>query len=223
MTNEGGERKKRWRFWHLEGEDEARQGDRFSGQRGRRRIGEGDGVALIGCGGLSERDGWVWQGTAPVALDGLEQLDCEKRNKRSSLQEGGGEDMINEKLSQLPGGKEVTNGNVAWESDIYSQVMKEVIEEERRGRVRGLGLGPSSLASLSSTQYGEHLDDDHDQCSERMKFLEAENKRLQDKLTCLEGQQTEVLAKRATLRDLVDDNMTDDATPSNSIGTQNVA
>ena len=131
--------------------------------------------------------------------------------------------MINEKLSQLPSGKEVTNGNVAWEGDIYSQVIKEVIGEERRGRVRGLGLGPSSLASLSSTQYGEHLDDDHDQCSERMEFLEAENKILQDKFTRLEGQQTEVLAEIARLRALVDDNMTDDATPSNSIGTQNVA
>ena len=63
----------------------------------------------------------------------------------------------------------------------------KVIGEERRSRVRGLGLGPSSLASLSSTQYGEHLDDDDDQCSERMKFLEAENKRLQDKLIRLEG------------------------------------
>jgi len=129
--------------------------------------------------------------------------------------------MINEKLSQLLGGKEVTNGNVAWEGDIYSQVMKEVIGEERRGRVRGLGLGPSCLASLSSTQYGEHLDDDHDQCSERMEFLEAKNKRLQDKLTHLEGQQTEVLAEIARLRALVDDNMTDDATPSNSMATQN--
>jgi len=72
--------------------------------------------------------------------------------------------MINEKLSQLLGGKEVTNGNVAWGGDVYYQVMKEVIGEERRGRVRGLGLGPLSLASLSSTQCGEHLNDDHDQC-----------------------------------------------------------
>ncbi|KAJ8433502.1 hypothetical protein Cgig2_018036 [Carnegiea gigantea] len=132
-------------------------------------------------------------------------------------------DMINEKLSQLPGGKEVTNGIVAWEGDIYSQVMTKVIGEERRGRVCGLGLGPSSLVSLSSSQCGEHLDDDHDQCSERMEFLEAENKQLRDKLTRLEGQQTEVLAQIARLRALVDDSMTDDATPSNSIRTQNVA
>ena len=70
--------------------------------------------------------------------------------------------MINEKLSQLPGGKEVTNGNVAWEGDVYSQVMNKVIGHERRGRVRGLGLGPSSLASFSSTQSGEFIDDNHD-------------------------------------------------------------
>ena len=102
--------------------------------------------------------------------------------------------------------------------------MKEVVGEERRGRVCGLGHGPSSLASISSTQCREQQDDDdHDQCSERMEFLQAENKRLQDKLTHLEGQQTEVLAEIARLRALVDDNMTDDATPSNSIGTQNVA
>ncbi|KAJ8423524.1 hypothetical protein Cgig2_019839 [Carnegiea gigantea] len=98
-------------------------------------------------------------------------------------------DMINKKLS----GKEVTNGSVAWEGDICSQVMKEVIGEERRG------LGPSSLASLSLSQCGEHLDDDHDQCSERMELLEAENKRLQDKLTHLKGQQIEVLAEIARL------------------------
>ena len=101
--------------------------------------------------------------------------------------------------------------------------MKEVIGDERGGQVRGLGLGPSSLASLSWTQCGEHLDDDHDQCSERIEFLEAENKRLQDKLTRLEGQQTEVLAEIAPLRALVDDSMTNDAPPSNLIGTQNVA
>lgn len=97
-------------------------------------------------------------------------------------------DMIKEKLSQLPGGKEVTNGNVALEGDVFSQVMKEVVGEERRGQVRGLGLVPSSLASISSTQCGEQQDDDdHDQCSERMEFLEAENQRLQDKVTRLEG------------------------------------
>ncbi|KAJ8429757.1 hypothetical protein Cgig2_001254 [Carnegiea gigantea] len=64
------------------------------------------------------------------------------------------------------------------EGDVYSQVMEEVMGEERRGRVRGLGLGPSSLASLSSTQCGEHLDDDLDQYSGKMEFLEAENIRL---------------------------------------------
>jgi len=41
--------------------------------------------------------------------------------------------MIQEKLSQLPGGKEVTNGNVAWEGDVCSQVMNKVVGEERRG------------------------------------------------------------------------------------------
>ncbi|KAJ8420103.1 hypothetical protein Cgig2_002559 [Carnegiea gigantea] len=78
---------------------------------------------------------------------------------------------------------------------------KEVVGEGRRGRVRGLGLGLSSLASLSSTQCGEHLDDDHDQCSERMEFLERRIK--------------------AWLRALVNDSMIDGATLSNSIGTEN--
>ncbi|KAJ8435606.1 hypothetical protein Cgig2_016430 [Carnegiea gigantea] len=96
--------------------------------------------------------------------------------------------MINEKLSQLQGGKEVTNGNVAWEA-----------------------------------QRGEHLMMIYNQCSERMEFLEAKNKRLQDKLTSLKGQQNEVLAKIARLRAVGDNSMTDDATPSNSIRTQNVA
>ncbi|KAJ8420920.1 hypothetical protein Cgig2_018387 [Carnegiea gigantea] len=100
-------------------------------------------------------------------------------------------------------------------------IMKEVVGEERRGRVLGLGLGPSSLAALSSTQYRKHLDDGHDQCNERIEFLEAENKRLQDKLIRLEGQQTEVLAEIARLRALVDDSMTNGATLSNSIQTQN--
>ncbi|KAJ8429754.1 hypothetical protein Cgig2_001251 [Carnegiea gigantea] len=106
-------------------------------------------------------------------------------------------DMTNEKLSLLPGGKEVTNGNVIWEGDVYSQVMKEVIGEESR----------------------EHLDDDLDQYSKKMEFLEAENKRLQDKLTRLEGQQTEVLDEIARLRALVDDSLMDGAAPSNSIET----
>ena len=40
--------------------------------------------------------------------------------------------MIKEKLSQLTGDKEVTNGNVAWEDDVYSQVMNKVVGDERR-------------------------------------------------------------------------------------------
>ncbi|KAJ8437496.1 hypothetical protein Cgig2_007473 [Carnegiea gigantea] len=119
--------------------------------------------------------------------------------------------MIKEKLGQLLGDKEVTTGNVTWEGDVYSQ--------ERRGRVHGLGLGPSSFASLSSTQCGEQLDDVHDQCSEKMEFLEAENKRLLDKVKRLESQQTERLAKLARLRALDDDIMTYDVTPSTTIGT----
>ena len=55
-----------------------------------------------------------------------------------------------------------------------------------------------------------------------MEFIEVENKRLQDKLIRLEGQQIEVLVEIARLRALVDDSMMDDATPSNSIETQNV-
>ena len=42
------------------------------------------------------------------------------------------QDMIKEKLSHLPGGKEVTNGNIVWEGDGYSQVMNKLVGEERR-------------------------------------------------------------------------------------------
>jgi len=99
--------------------------------------------------------------------------------------------------------------------------MNKVIGEERRGRVRGLGLGPSSLASISSTQRGEFMDDDHDQCNERMEYLESANQRLQDKLTLLEGQQAEVLAELARLRAYVDESRMSDATPSTSVGREN--
>ncbi|XP_056685591.1 uncharacterized protein [Spinacia oleracea] len=92
-------------------------------------------------------------------------------------------DMINEKMSQLPGGKEITNGIVAWDGDIYSQVMKEVIGPERRGYVRGIGRCPTSLTSISHTQHqDEHLDDnDHDACDEKIEHLYTELTRMHEK------------------------------------------
>jgi len=65
------------------------------------------------------------------------------------------------------------------------------------------------------------MDDDHDQCNERMEYLEYANQRLQDKRTLLEGQQAKVLAELARLRAYVDESRMSDATPSTSVGGEN--
>lgn len=60
-------------------------------------------------------------------------------------------DMIQEKLNIGQTSKEQPIGSVAWEGDVYSQVLGE----EKSGYVRGLGLGPTpSLlwGSKSSTE-----------------------------------------------------------------------
>ena len=67
----------------------------------------------------------------------------------------------------------------------------------------------------------QFIDDDHDECNEKMKFLESMNQRLQDKVTHREGQQAKVLAELARLRALVDESMMSHVTPSTSIGREN--
>ena len=54
--------------------------------------------------------------------------------------------------------------------------------KERRGGVHGLGLGPSSLASLSSNQFGDNLAENRDSCKKGVNH----NKRLEDEVTRFE-------------------------------------
>ncbi|MCD9559808.1 hypothetical protein HAX54_018108 [Datura stramonium] len=51
-------------------------------------------------------------------------------------------DMINEKLSNSEGSNEQPSRSVAWEGDVYSQVLGN----EKIGYVHGLGLGPTPYA-----------------------------------------------------------------------------
>lgn len=111
--------------------------------------------------------------------------------------------MINAKLRELPKGVEESNGRVAWDGDIYSQVMNVVIGPENKGLVRGLGRGPKSLASISSNterEYAEreHAEEDHDLCDEKIEFLECPLKKMQDKL---EQTQKDHAAAQSEMRD----------------------
>ncbi|XP_056697171.1 uncharacterized protein [Spinacia oleracea] len=103
-------------------------------------------------------------------------------------------ELINGKLSKLPNGVEETNGKVAWEGDIYSQVMSIIVGPEKKGQVRGLGRCPKSLSSVSSNQERDYHDD-HDICDERIQFLECELKRVQEKSAQLEKDNAESLTQ----------------------------
>ncbi|KAF5745498.1 hypothetical protein HS088_TW07G01085 [Tripterygium wilfordii] len=62
-------------------------------------------------------------------------------------------EIMLEKLSQTPDSIEQPPESVAWEGDVYSQVMGP----ERNGRMRGVGLGPTvtSLWRSSAFEQGE--------------------------------------------------------------------
>lgn len=117
-------------------------------------------------------------------------------------------------MSQLPGGKEITNGIVAWDGDIYSHVTKEVIGPERRGYVRGIGRCPTSLTSISHTQHqDEHLDDnDHDACDEKLEHMQIELTRMREK----QAQNEKELAMLKAL--FLGRRTPNDRTPSSSTG-----
>ncbi|XP_074316513.1 uncharacterized protein LOC141652804 [Silene latifolia] len=105
-------------------------------------------------------------------------------------------EMINEKLNDMPNNKEVTNGAVAWDGDIYSQVMiNKIIGPERKGRVRGFGKGPSALPSTTCNANKEGFDDDHILCNEKIKLLESEVKKVNDICVKIQEDSLEVQRK----------------------------
>ncbi|XP_074302928.1 uncharacterized protein LOC141637265 [Silene latifolia] len=109
-------------------------------------------------------------------------------------------DMINEKLNDMPNNKEVTNGAVAWNGDIYSQVINEIIGPERKGRVRGLGKGPTSLPSITCNVNTEESYGDHTICNKKIEFLECELKKVNDK--CVKIQEDNIEVQRKMQEDL---------------------
>ncbi|XP_059309261.1 uncharacterized protein LOC132060304 isoform X2 [Lycium ferocissimum] len=93
-------------------------------------------------------------------------------------------DMINEKLSNSEGSNEQPPCSVAWEGDVYSQVLGN----EKTGYVRGLGLGPTPSVLWCSRSFGNNVEEDSS--NEIVKRLEQEVTKLKD----INGKQNEELS-----------------------------
>ncbi|XP_059306790.1 uncharacterized protein LOC132058255 [Lycium ferocissimum] len=94
-------------------------------------------------------------------------------------------DTINEKLSNSKGSNEQPPRPVAWEGDVYSQVLGN----EKTGYVRGLGLGPTpSVLWGSRSSFGNIVEEDSS--NQVVKRLEQEVTKLKD----INGKQNEELS-----------------------------
>ncbi|XP_060211995.1 uncharacterized protein LOC132639573 [Lycium barbarum] len=93
-------------------------------------------------------------------------------------------DMINEKLCNSEGSNEQPPRSVAWEGDVYCQVLGN----EKTGYVRGLGLGPTPSVLWGSRSFGNNVEEDSS--NEIVKRLEQEVTKLKD----INGKQNEELS-----------------------------
>nr|CAD1835504.1 unnamed protein product [Ananas comosus var. bracteatus] len=112
----------------------------------------------------------------------------------------GNVNLIMEKIEKLPNSTEHNDqGHVAWEGDIYSQV----IGEERHGQVRGLGLGPTptSLWSPGSVYQSSSKD------FEKIKELEREIKLMEQQrvkeMKTMKENQDRLEAEVAMMRSII--------------------
>ncbi|KAH0746087.1 hypothetical protein KY285_007744, partial [Solanum tuberosum] len=78
-------------------------------------------------------------------------------------------DMINEKKSNSEGSTDQPPHRVAWNGDVYSQVLGN----ERSGYVRGLGLGLTPSVLWGSRSFLENIDEE-DSFNEIVQRLEQE-------------------------------------------------
>ncbi|KAH0641993.1 hypothetical protein KY290_033597 [Solanum tuberosum] len=85
-------------------------------------------------------------------------------------------DMINERMSNNERSTDQPPHNVAWEGDVYSQVLGN----EKIGYVRGLGLGPTSSVQWGSKSFVENIVVE-DSSNEAVQRLEQEITKLKEK------------------------------------------
>lgn len=84
------------------------------------------------------------------------------------------------KMDDLPGGVEQSNGKIAWKGDIFDQVINK---DERRGRVRGVGLGvcPTNLWGQSCANQSMNMLQNNEVSSELIHRLVENMKVMQEK------------------------------------------
>nr|XP_009764378.1 PREDICTED: uncharacterized protein LOC104216110 isoform X1 [Nicotiana sylvestris]XP_009764379.1 PREDICTED: uncharacterized protein LOC104216110 isoform X1 [Nicotiana sylvestris]XP_009764380.1 PREDICTED: uncharacterized protein LOC104216110 isoform X1 [Nicotiana sylvestris]XP_009764382.1 PREDICTED: uncharacterized protein LOC104216110 isoform X1 [Nicotiana sylvestris]XP_009764383.1 PREDICTED: uncharacterized protein LOC104216110 isoform X1 [Nicotiana sylvestris]XP_009764384.1 PREDICTED: unch len=88
-------------------------------------------------------------------------------------------DMMNERLRDIDGSNDQPSRSVAWEGDVYSQVL----ENDKSGYVRGLGLGPtpSMLWDSRSSLGNIVIEDSFDEVVQKLKHKIIELKELNEK------------------------------------------
>nr|XP_016453063.1 PREDICTED: uncharacterized protein LOC107777534 [Nicotiana tabacum] len=89
------------------------------------------------------------------------------------------QDMMNERLRDTDGSNDQPPRSVAWEGDVYSQVL----ENDKSGYVRGLGLGPtpSMLWGSRSSLGNIVIEDSSDEVVQKLKHEITELKELNEK------------------------------------------
>ena len=80
---------------------------------------------------------------------------------------------MKEKLAELPGGVEQSKGRIAWQGDVFDQVINK---PERCGKVRGVGFGvfPSSLRDKTPTNQSSYALSNDDASNEQVENLVEE-------------------------------------------------
>ncbi|XP_020967536.1 uncharacterized protein LOC110266842 [Arachis ipaensis] len=146
----------------------------------------------------------------PLAKDGIEPLRAEiflkihkRRKDGRPLDEESAKavELIEENWNNGELSNEESNNGVAWEGDVYSQVLGS----DRSGYVRGLGLGPTPLLWGNKSSYGKFASDAF--ANEVAQKLQQEIKVLKEKheeeMKLMKENQNKMLAELSFMRQVL--------------------
>ncbi|RYR67335.1 hypothetical protein Ahy_A03g013660 [Arachis hypogaea] len=111
-------------------------------------------------------------------------------------------ELIEEKLNNGELSNEESNNRVAWEGDVYSQVL----ESDRNGYVRGLGLGPTpSLLWGNKSCYGKFASDAfaNEVAQKLQQEIKVLKKKHEEEMKLMKENQNKMLAELSFMRQVL--------------------